>query len=274
VQPASDLLISALVSGPHDVHPYKKWHGAHWRLLALVELGAPADTRGVEPLLEAELGWIADPERLRKVNTAAGRVRRCALQEGMALRVCAHFEVLDDRADRLAEALLRWQWPDGGWNCDKRPQARRSSFHETWETILGLAAYHQATGETQALDAARRGAELLLDHRLFRAKRTGDVIHPEWLHLHQPAYWHYDVLQGLRAVGAVGGLHDPRAAEALDHVEARRRPDGTWAPSGRVWWRAPGTANSNVEIVDWGRRGQNPVLTRQARQVLAAAGRG
>ena len=35
-------------------HPYKKWGGAHWRLVSLVELGAPADDRllaAVEPVL-------------------------------------------------------------------------------------------------------------------------------------------------------------------------------------------------------------------------------
>ena len=32
---------------------------------------------------------------------------------------------------RLAEAVLSWQWPDGGWNCDNRADGHRSSFHES-----------------------------------------------------------------------------------------------------------------------------------------------
>lgn len=268
-----DELVRALVAGPHDVHPYKKWQGVHWRLLSLVDLEAPADTRGVEPMLEDELGWIVGPRRLTKPPTVAGRVRRCASQEGMALRACVHFGLLDDRVHALAEALVRWQWPDGGWNCDKRPEAQRSSFHETWQSVLGLAAYHVVTGEAEALAAARAAAELLLDHRLFRSKRTGAVIHSEWLHLHQPTYWHYDVLAGLRAVDAVGAAGDPRATDALDHLEAVRRPDGTWEPSGRVWWRPPDSDGPNTEVVDWERRGPNAILTAQARSVLAQAGR-
>jgi len=37
--------------------------------------------------------------------------------------------------------------------------------------------------------------------------------------LHYPAYWHYDVLQGLRLLSAVDALTDQRPADALDVVE-------------------------------------------------------
>jgi hypothetical protein len=37
----------------------------------------------------------------------------------------------DDRTDELVSRLVTWQWPDGGWNCDKRSGALTSSFQET-----------------------------------------------------------------------------------------------------------------------------------------------
>lgn len=40
---------------------------------------------------------------------------------------------LQDLADRLAD----FQWPDGGWSCDVRPQAQQSSLVET---VLPLRA--------------------------------------------------------------------------------------------------------------------------------------
>jgi hypothetical protein len=88
---------------------------------------------------------------------------------------------------RIANDLVEWQWPDGGWNCDAKATGRRSSFHESLIPMHGLHEY----GETEAAD---RTAELLLDHRLFRRKDTGEIIHPEWIRLHHPPYWHYDIL--------------------------------------------------------------------------------
>ena len=115
-------------------------------------------------------------------------------------------------------------------------------------------------------------SELFLRHRLFRSERTGEVIKPEWLKLHYPLYWHYDVLQALLVLGRAGKLGDPRAREALDHIEAKRLPDGRWR-SGGSYWRRPGSKGSNVEVVDWGKGGPNEMITLNALRVLKATGR-
>jgi hypothetical protein len=91
---------------------------------------------------------------------------------------------------------------------------------------------------------------LLLEHRLFRSIGTGEVIHPEWVHIHWPHYWHYDFFHGLRAIAMLGMLSDPRADEALELLVQKRRDDGTWRTSGERYWRLHGP--SNVEAVDWG----------------------
>ncbi len=70
-----------------------------------------------------------------------GRYRRCASQQGNALYAAAKLGLLDRDADRLVERLLHWQWPDGGWNCDKNPTADTSSFMETLLPMRGLALY-------------------------------------------------------------------------------------------------------------------------------------
>jgi hypothetical protein len=192
--------------------------------------------------------------------------------EGNALRVCTHFGLADDpRVRRLAESLVQWQWPDGGWNCDRRPDATHSSFHETLWPCLGLAEYHLATADAAALAAARRAAEFLLRHRLFRSERTGHVIHPDFLKLRYPAYWHYNVLAGLRALRRVGRLHDPRAVEALDVVASKELPEGPWGLEGR-YWRGADAMGSAAEVVDWGRAGPNEMITLHALSVQRGAG--
>jgi hypothetical protein len=65
---------------------------------------------------------------------------------------------------------------------------------------------------------------------------------------------------------------DPRAADAIDLLIAQQRNDGCWR-SGPSWWRAPGSGGTNVEVVDWGRRGPSEMVTLNALRVLRAAGR-
>ncbi len=194
-----------------------------------------------------------------------GRVRRCATQDGLALHACLHVGLRgDQRLDTLAESLVATQWPDGGWNCDVRPQAAHSSFNETWGPVIGLATYG-------AEEAAARGGEFLLQHRVAYSHRTGEPAHPAILNVRFPPYWHYDLLVGLRTLAASVGLGDPRARKPLDALEGKRRSDGTWHCKGK-WWKRPGSKGSNVEVVDWG-PAASKVLTRQAEDVLRTAGR-
>jgi hypothetical protein len=178
----------------------------------------------------------------------------------------------DPRVRLLAEALIAWQWPDGGWNCDGAATGRRSSFHETLATMWGLHEYAAATGDQAAEQAARRAAELFLEHRLFRRHGTGEPIHPSWLVLHYPAYWHYDILQALVLLDRMGLATDPRASDALAVLESRRLPDGRWRPGG-YWWSPPGSSRATPEVVDWGRGEPSEMLTLNALRVLQAAGR-
>jgi hypothetical protein len=116
-----------------------------------------------------------------------------------------------------------------------------------------------------------RAAEFLLQHRVVFSHRTGEPAHPAFMRIRYPAYWHYDVLAGLRTLAASVGLADPRTADALDLLASKQRPDGTWRVEGK-WWKRPGSKGSNVEALDWGGVA-NELLTEQASGVLAAAGR-
>jgi hypothetical protein len=178
----------------------------------------------------------------------------------------------DERVVGLAESLLEWQWPDGGWNCDKRKSARHSSFYESLAPLRGLIEYRKATGDSKCREAIRRASDFFLRHKLFRSERTGRVINPEWLQLHYPLYWHYDVLEALRTFSLLGDLKDPRFEEAVDVVERKRPPDGRWKAEG-YYWHPPMRKGSNVEVVNWGRQGPSPMITLNALCALRAAGR-
>jgi hypothetical protein len=242
------LLAGQRADGGFGVHPYSKWTGSHWRLVSLVELGVSSRNRAAHAAADDVLRWIASPSKPLVLD---GRERRHASMEGNALAVCCRLGMAKDRRVRhLVDVLLAAQWPDGGWNCDRRPQASHSSFHESLAPIWGLVEYHSATGDRDARDSAHRAGELMLSHHVYLSSTSGKPIQPEWTHVHWPHYWHYDFFHGLRAIAMLGRLDDPRAAEARDHLRSLQRPDETWGVGGRRYWRM--TGRFGVEVVDWG----------------------
>lgn len=263
----SGELVQALLVD-RGVNPYGKWGGAHWQLVSLVELGIPAGEPRTVAAAETVLAWLAGEGHRKRIPPVAGRVRRCASQEGNALAVCSRLGVAGDpRVELLARSLVEWQWPDGGWNCDRKETAWRSSFNESLAPMWGLHEYAAATGAPWARDAAERTAELFLSHRIFRSLRTGHVINAGWLELNYPPFWHYDAAQALLVLSRMGLHRDPRADEARALLAARQRSDGVWSAC-RTWWRPPGSKGSNVEAVDWGERASE-MVTLNALRVLA-----
>jgi hypothetical protein len=266
--------VRALLSGQRDdggfgLDPYRKWTGAYWRLVSLTELGIPGHEPRIARTLDHVLRWRQ--RRRRRVPVVDGRARVCASIDGNVLAACCRLGFsADERAEAIAADLVTWQWPDGGWNCDPKA-ARRSSFYETLNTAGGLAAYADATGSQAAVEAADRAATLLLEHRLFRSLRTGDVINRSWLVPRYPPYWRYDILQALLVLSRMGRAADARAGDALDELESLRLADGRWEVT-RCWWNPPGSTFT-PDVVDWGRSGPNEMLTLNALRVLLAAGR-
>ena len=253
------------------MHWYKKWAGATWRLVSAVELAVPPENvvarRAANQVLSSLPLMRAEPHEIQ------GRYRLHASVLGNPLGVCARLGLGDDpRVRRVAHSLVRWQWPDGGWNCDSSRDADHSSFYESLATLWGLNEYLQTTRDATVRTGVDKAAELFLRHRLFKSCHGTSVIDPRWTRLHYPVYWHYDILQGLRVLGRVGKLGDPRARDAIELLESKRAEDGTWHVEGRFWRPGPRNA-ANTEVVDWGSEGPNELITLNALRVLVMAGR-
>ena len=265
------LLSGQRADGGFGVDWYKKWAGATWRMVSAVELGVPPENEAAHRAANHVLSRLPlvrnEPHQIR------GRFRLHASVLGNPLGVCARLGMADDpRVRHVAHSLVRWQWPDGGWNCDSSEDARHSSFYESLATLWGLSEYLRATNDDSVRTAVDRAAELFLNHRLFRSCHGNEVMDPRWTRLHYPVYWHYDILQALRVLDRAGKLGDPRAREALDLIQSKRAKDGTWSVEGRFWHPGPVHA-ANTEVVDWGGAGPNEMITLNALRVLAASGR-
>lgn len=262
---------------------YAKWQGAHWVLAALADMGHPAGDRELVPLRDQVLKrWLAPhfyqefaAEKKsqvygkRGVPVLQGRHRRCASQQGNALWSILTLGLADERAQDLVERLLHWQWPDGGWNCDKNPDASHSSFMESILPLRGLSLAARETGDAKAGAAAKRASEIFLKRHLFKRQHDGALMRREFAKLHYPLYWHYDALHGLKVLAEAGRIDDPRCKEALDLLEAKRLPDGGWPAEERYY-------QAKAERVDWGGTSKvrmNEWVSVDALAVLRAAGR-
>lgn len=273
---SSDLVTTLLAGRDRSGHAYKKWNGSHWTLALLADLGYPAGDEALQPLLEETLGtWLGEAHQ-KRLRIIAGRMRRCASQEGNALWAALRLGCTDPRLDELAARLMRWQWADGGWNCDKRPEVTISSFMETLIPLRALALYARRSSDPEATLAAERAAGIFLKRGMFRSLRDGAVMDPHFTRLCYPAFWHYNILAGLVVMADAGFLAHPGCREALDLLESKRLEDGGF-PAEETYARPSRPDLSNYSPVRWGsqgRRSSNPFVTADALTVLRLAGRG
>ena len=198
-------------------------------LVVLMDLGLdPASEQARKMIDRVDKRLVFKP--LKDRPFLHGETEPCI--NGRILALGAHFK---EANDPLARQLLRQQLEDGGWNCEavepsaKRPKSRRSSFHTTICVLEGLLAYEGAGRKSAAVTKARKRAEnYLLERRMMRSLRTGEVLDERWLRFSFPMFWHYDVLRGLDYLRKAGIKPDRRAAEAVETVIKRRHQNGRW----------------------------------------------
>src|SRR6202453_4143318 len=209
--------------------PAGNWGGGrHWDLITLWSLVVLKDL-GLDPASKQARKMIGRVDKrlvFKPLNNRPflhGETEPCI--NGRILGIATYFK---EPNDALANQLLGEQLEDGGWNCEA-PKSRRSSFHTTICVLEGLLEYERVGRKSAAVTKARQRAEnCLLERRMFRSLRTGDVIDKRWLRFSFPTFWHYDVLRGLDYLRNAGIKPDSRVSEAIETVIARRHQNGRW----------------------------------------------
>lgn len=210
-----------------------KWTSTFYTMQLLHLLGMPpgqADAqRGANILLETgqadDGGLDYGPPKHEPSETCIS---------GMGLATAAYFLPDDERLPRLVEYCLREQMADGGWNCWLSRGATHASFNTSISVLEGLLEWEQASApDARVAEARQRGVEFLLNHRMFRSHRTGEIVRKSYTMLAFPGRWHYDILRGLEFMAASNSPRDERATEAIEIVRKKRRTDGTWPAQNR-----------------------------------------
>ncbi len=197
-----------------------------YSLVALVDLGLDPKSKQARKMIDRVDKRVVF-KRLSNRPFLHGETEPCI--NGRILGIGAYFK---EPNDALANQLLGEQLEDGGWNCEA-PKSRRSSFHTTVCVLEGLLEYERAgrksPGVAKSVTRARKRAEsYLLERRLFRSLRTGEVLNKRWLRFSFPTFWHYDVLRGLDYLRNAGIKPDSRVREAIEIVIERRHQNGRW----------------------------------------------
>jgi hypothetical protein len=212
-----------------------KWTSSHYTLLELRNLGLdPANAVARETV-----GLILAHHKSRDggLDPRVTVRRSDACVNGMALSYATWFGAPEEDLASVVDCLLAGQIPDGGFNCRRGPEVRHSSMHTTLSVLEGITGYERG-GYRYRLDdllAARAtSVEFLLRHRLYRSEHTGAVIRPEFVRLHHPTRWYYDILRCLDALADAEVPYDDRMADALGVLHRRRASDGRW-PANRSY---------------------------------------
>ena len=166
---------------------------------------------------------------------------------GMFLNYASYFLMKEDDLKSIADFLLLEHMQDGGFNCNSNTTgASHSSLHSTISVVEGILEYAKNGYEyrlKELLEAEEKSREFLLQHRLFRSDRTGDIIDKKMLMLSYPSRWKYDILRALDYFQSAGVKYDPRMRDALDILKKKRRKDNKWP----VQAKHPGQIHFDME---------------------------
>jgi len=207
-----------------------KWTSSHYTLLELRNLGLDQ----AHPAARETVALILRDNKSRDggLDPRVTVRRSDACVNGMALNYAAYFGAPEEDLQSIVDCLLAGQIPDGGFNCRRGPEVRHSSMHTTLSVLEGINAYERGGYHYRLddlLDARTTGVEFLLRHRLYRSERTGAVIRPEFVRLHHPTRWYFDILRCLDSFADAAIPYDERMGDAIDVLSRRRAADGRWS---------------------------------------------
>lgn len=242
----------------------------------LAEIDHPQGDERLVPYCDHVHRWLRRLEREYDGPLfIRGTHRVHASFHGNAIHASVALGLADDETDELCANLLRYQWPGGGWNCNKKPATKGPTIVHTAFGLRGLATYRQCRGPTdeltQAIDAA---AEVVLDRRVYLKRTDGRPLRPVYAKLSYPYQRLYDVMVGLHILTRAGYVTDERCGPALDLLESKFLPGEGWAVERKLYSHASGA--EGFTRAPWGSVTSGRahlLLTVHALEVLQAAGR-
>jgi hypothetical protein len=207
-----------------------KWTSSHYTLLDLKTLALTPDNEQIRESVDKIVREEKGPDG--GINSSRTIKNSDVCMNGMFLVYACYFGVSQNSIESVVDFILSQKMEDGGFNCRRnRSGARHSSLHSTLSLLEGILEYGR-NGYSYRRDELERAAgesrEFILQHRLFKSHRTGEIIHRDLLRFPFPPRWKYNILRSLDYFRAANIPWDNRMTDALAVVLAKRKPDGRW----------------------------------------------
>ncbi len=222
-----------------------KWTSSHYTLLDLKNLSITNHN-----YIEITLNKIIKEDKGKDggINPARSLWKSDVCINGMFLNYASYFEVKEKDLKSVVDFLLSMQLADGGFNCHlNRIGAKHSSLHTTISVIEGITEYAKR-GCTYKLNELKRAEEesrkFILEHKLFKSHKTGEIINNKMLMLSNPSRWRYDILRALDYFRYAGVKYDSRMSDALNILLNKQRADKKWP----LQCKHPGNTHFDMEV--------------------------
>lgn len=209
-------------------HP--KWKSSHYTLLDLKHLQTPQNIYAIQETIT--IIFTEEKEVDGGLNPAKTMQNSDVCINGMALNYASFYRTNSELLKSVIDYILSQQMRDGGFNCQfNRKGAVHSSLHSTISVLEGIREYLN-NGYTYRADELQvvecQGQEFILQHKLYKSHRTGEIIRKQMTMLSFPSRWYFDILRGLEYFRNAGLAYDTRMQDAIDLLLSKRRKDGRW----------------------------------------------
>jgi hypothetical protein len=202
-----------------------KYTATIWRLIVLSDLGLTAKDERVRKPCEFFLNEYSRPDGgFDSPSSTWSRSELCLT--GNLARVlvrCGYGE--DHRVVSAFDWVVEHQMEDGGWHCFYERAFGRGTL-DCWEGLSAFAVLPRRRWTRRITRSVERGAEFYLERKLYK---QGHTRYLPWLRFHYPVHYYYDLLVGLDVITSLGYAGDRRLKAALQILQRKRRPGGTWA---------------------------------------------
>lgn len=188
----------------------------------LADIDYPPGDKSLLPYRDHVYGWL---HRLEKDYDGPLHIRDKYRVHGSfhgnAIYASIVLGISNKETAKLCDNLLRYQWPNGGWNCSKIPKAKGPTIVHTAYGMRGLVTYRSVKDSPEIRQAIHDCAEILLERQVYLKRTNGKPLRPVYTKTSYPYPRLYNFMAGLHILTRSGHIADRRCDVALDLLESK-----------------------------------------------------
>lgn len=241
----------------------------------LADIDYPPGDNSLNPFRDHVYHWLHEQEKeydgplfIRDKYRVHGSFHGNAIYASIVLGIS------NRETAQLCDNLLRYQWPDGGWNCNKKPNTKGPTIVHTAYGMRGLVTYQSVKDSSEIKQAIHNCAEILLDRQVYLKRTDGKPLRTVYSKMSYPYPRLYNFMAGLHILARSGHITDRRCDKALDLLESKFIEGQGWEMERKLFHHnknKEGYTNVHWEMETLGKA--NQFLTVDALEILSKAGR-